>query len=184
MDEHMMDKQIQELENQIEFQKEENKSIYQKNNTKEYEYLEKIRYLENKLLNSDKKDYPQLIREKKERENKVFILKNELKNLSEKFSEESKQYKTLVSEMIKIIEEINTEIILISYSKDQLMEYKQSDIPKNIQKNENKIELVMKYSKPVKNAGGNYNEKNKVTITRANDSMIEENDFHGNLNNL
>lgn len=181
MDEHVMDKQIQELEQQINFQKEENKRIYEKNNLKETEYLEKIRNLENKLLNSDKKDYPQLIREKKERENQVFILKNQMQNLSQKYSEESNQYKNLVSEMIKTIEDINTEIILIRYSKDQLIEYKQNDIPKNVQKNENKIELVMKYSKPNKNASANNNEKNNVTITRGNDSMMEENDFHGNF---
>jgi len=174
-----MDKQLQELEESINFQKEENKRIYETNNIKEGEYLEKIRLLENKLLNSDKKDYPQLQIEKKERENQVFILKNQIQNLSQKYSEESKQYKSLVGEMIKTIEDINTEIILIRYTKDQLMEYKQNDIPKNVQKNDNKIELVMKYSKPNRNVTGNF-EKNNITITRGNDSMMDENDFHGN----
>jgi len=182
MDEQVMDKQIQELEKQISFQKEENKRIYEENDKKEANYLAQIRSLESKLLNSDKKDYPQLIQEKKERENQVFILKNQIQNLSQKFSEESNLYKSLVSEMIKTIEEINTEVILIRYCKDQLIEYKQNDIPKNVLRNENKIELVVKYSKPPnRGAHGNYVEKNKVTITRGNDSMMEENETHGNL---
>lgn len=179
MDEQVMDKQIQELEKLINFQKEENKRIYEENNQKETNYLDKIRNLETKLLNSDKKDYPQLLQEKKERENQAFILKNQIQNLSQKFSEESNQFKSLVGEMIKTIEEINTEVILIRHSKDQLIEYKQNDIPKNVQKNENKVELVMKYSKPSKTGPGNSVEKNNVTITRGNDSMLDENEIHG-----
>ena len=121
-------KKVVELENSIIFHESENKKLYESFNQREEEYIEKIKLLENKLLTSDKKDYAQLVKEKKERENQIFILKNQIQNSSLKYAEESNQYKLLVGEMIQKIEEIDTEIILIGHSKDQLMEYKSDDI--------------------------------------------------------
>lgn len=170
-----------ELEGLISFQKEDNKNLYDSYTQRENEYLEKIKNLENKLLTSEKKDYPSLIKEKKERENQVYILKNQIQNLSFKYAEESKQYKILVGEMIKTIEDINTEIILIRHTKDQLLEYKQDDIQKNKPKNHEKIELVMRYSKiPTKlESNVNNNNVNDITITRGNETMMEYHELNG-----
>jgi hypothetical protein len=122
-----MERKIVELENSIKFHEHENKIILDSLSKKEQDYIDRIKLLENKLLTSDKKDYAQLVKEKKERENQVYILKNQIQNLSINYAEESNNYKYLVTEMIQKIDDINTEIILIGHSRDQLLEYKGDD---------------------------------------------------------
>ena len=123
----MLDKKILDLEILISIQTENNRKFNNILLEKENFYLEKIKILEIKISQSEEIEYNLLIKNKKEKENQILNLKKNLQEFGGKCTEESKNYKILIGDLIQTLEELNNEIFRVKNSREQLLQFKQDE---------------------------------------------------------